>query len=337
MSEKPRMAEVDVLKGMLVVTVVLGHAIQQYGAVLGDFWSAVETLVYSFHMPAFVFVSGFCVWRSLEPAEGRPRGRFLRNRALRLIVPYLTWGVLYFALRAFFGGYARIPYDYGKLPFFLLGYNPDGAMWFVWALFAATVAASLAVWCLGAWRALALAAALAVLHPYVCPGSGAPARALCAVPPYMFFLLLGTVCRERFARYAQAGRIHANLPLAGFALLFVIACWLNVNRIAHPAPWYLLTSVSATFLLFGLAHVLMGRCRAVQTVFALLGAEAMAIYVLGEPIKVACRIVMSGLGVPVTAAFPAMIVLVLVLSVASARVLRRFEIVRKLLLGEGWR
>ena len=120
-------------------------------------------------------------------------------------------------------------------------------------------------------------------------------------------------------------------------MLFVVAYWLNVNRIAYPTPWYLLTAVAATFLLSGLAHVLVGKCRAVQVVFSFLGVEAMAIYVLSEPIKVVSRVVMARIGVPVPVAFPAMIVLVLVLSVVSVRGLRRLAIVRKLLLGEDWR
>lgn len=52
----------DSLKGILIILVVLGHAIQ---AVFkqGCFDNHVWNLIYSFHMPAFMAVSGFVNYR----------------------------------------------------------------------------------------------------------------------------------------------------------------------------------------------------------------------------------------------------------------------------------
>ena len=53
-----RMIWADRLKGCLIILVVLGHAIQvAYGRACEDnhLWS----MIYSFHMPAFVAVSGY--------------------------------------------------------------------------------------------------------------------------------------------------------------------------------------------------------------------------------------------------------------------------------------
>lgn len=48
----------DRLKGLLIVLVVLGHAIQQ---VLGSgcFSNHLWNIIYSFHMPTFMAVSGY--------------------------------------------------------------------------------------------------------------------------------------------------------------------------------------------------------------------------------------------------------------------------------------
>ena len=42
----------DTVKGILIVLVVIGHT----GTMMGDRWLSV---IYSFHMPLFMFVSGF--------------------------------------------------------------------------------------------------------------------------------------------------------------------------------------------------------------------------------------------------------------------------------------
>lgn len=54
MAERNR--SVDAIKGVLIFTVVLGHML------LGTLDNnPVRFLIYSFHMPAFFFISGYCV------------------------------------------------------------------------------------------------------------------------------------------------------------------------------------------------------------------------------------------------------------------------------------
>lgn len=57
-----RLLWADSLKGILIVLVVLGHAIQETLKV-GCFENHVWNYIYSFHMPAFMAVSGFLNYR----------------------------------------------------------------------------------------------------------------------------------------------------------------------------------------------------------------------------------------------------------------------------------
>ena len=59
----PRLLWADALKGWLIVLVVLGHAIQN---TLGDSCATnhLWNIIYSFHMPAFMAVSGYVALRS---------------------------------------------------------------------------------------------------------------------------------------------------------------------------------------------------------------------------------------------------------------------------------
>lgn len=60
--EKRRLIWVDALKGILMILVVLGHAIQ---AELGPYCeeSHLWNLIYSFHMPAFMAISGWLFYK----------------------------------------------------------------------------------------------------------------------------------------------------------------------------------------------------------------------------------------------------------------------------------
>ena len=57
-----RLVWADSLKGMLIALVVLGHAIQEAlrdGCFDNHFWN----YIYSFHMPAFMALSGYLNYR----------------------------------------------------------------------------------------------------------------------------------------------------------------------------------------------------------------------------------------------------------------------------------
>jgi polysaccharide biosynthesis protein PslL len=70
-----RLAWVDILKGIGILAVVVGHI---YGGILGK-------MIFLCHMPLF-FVIGGLLYR--PPAEGTP---FLKQKAIHLLVPYLSF------------------------------------------------------------------------------------------------------------------------------------------------------------------------------------------------------------------------------------------------------
>ena len=57
-----RLVWADSLRGILIVLVVLGHAIQ---VTMGDkcYDNHLWNLIYSFHMPAFMAISGYLAYR----------------------------------------------------------------------------------------------------------------------------------------------------------------------------------------------------------------------------------------------------------------------------------
>lgn len=89
MATKTRDPFWDTLKAMLIVLVVLGHT----GTAMGDKWLSV---IYAFHMPLFIFISGyFSKKQSFSIFGGGNK---------RLIILFLIFNTVYLALDVALGG-----------------------------------------------------------------------------------------------------------------------------------------------------------------------------------------------------------------------------------------
>lgn len=89
---KERDVSFDFMKGILIVLVVLGHAISlMYGPDNPDLWyQPCFNVIYTFHMPLFIFVSGMFLRHSLsdKPLE------FIVKRVKRLALPCAVYSTL---------------------------------------------------------------------------------------------------------------------------------------------------------------------------------------------------------------------------------------------------
>lgn len=121
----------DCLKGFAILTVVLGHTFQGAAA---DFDHYLPfRLVYSFHMPMFMFIAGMTASLGLLPrlksAPNFPSyGSEISSKALRLVLPFGTWAVIkYFTAQP--DGYNLATWVLHVLRL------PDDGLWFLWILF----------------------------------------------------------------------------------------------------------------------------------------------------------------------------------------------------------
>ena len=122
-----RLIWADSLKGWLMILVILGHAIQwilEEGCNDYHVWN----LIYSFHMPAFMAVSGWLAYRGdSKPLMADWKGYLIncKRRGLQLLVPYFAWSFMSFALSG----------DYTLQNLFKMILYPDAYFWFLWVLF----------------------------------------------------------------------------------------------------------------------------------------------------------------------------------------------------------
>lgn len=88
---KPRMHYMDLLKGIAIFMVVMGHVLT---ICIRDIDAAtIFKIIGEVHMPIFFFISGWFTYKAT--ADGRIRRPDLRRRAMQLIVPMVIVSTLW--------------------------------------------------------------------------------------------------------------------------------------------------------------------------------------------------------------------------------------------------
>ncbi len=171
----PRDRFLDCLKGFAIVTVVLGHTFQ---AATPQFDTSLPfRIIYAFHMPMFMFISGMtaslAVSRRLGQAtQATVYASDIRSKAVRLIVPFFTWAMIKYAI-SHPDGYSAAGWLRHVIAL------PDDGLWFLWVLFQCSCALALIE--------LATQAAVGVFTRV--NGTKAPRRASL----YLIFILTGLI------------------------------------------------------------------------------------------------------------------------------------------------
>lgn len=90
MDSKARNNNIDIIKGIAIILMVYGHT-----------FGVARDFIYLFHMPVFIFVSGYCFNKahgaSLQQAE-----EYFFSRVRRLLVPYMGFNIVYAILNNVF-------------------------------------------------------------------------------------------------------------------------------------------------------------------------------------------------------------------------------------------
>jgi len=118
---KERILWIDSLKGFLIFLVVWGHCIQFNNINYDN--NIIFRIIYSFHMPLFFAVSGYCAFSSCWNIN------VIYKRARQLLLPFFFWIIV---------GLIITPPQSIENAFKIIEkkiINPELALWFLWVLF----------------------------------------------------------------------------------------------------------------------------------------------------------------------------------------------------------
>ncbi len=93
--KKPRRDDIQRAKGLAIFLVVLGHLVTGAPPYDADWYMGLRALIYMFHMPFFMALSGYTMYISSSQAKAQANPvSFIAQRAKRLLIPFLIFGVL---------------------------------------------------------------------------------------------------------------------------------------------------------------------------------------------------------------------------------------------------
>lgn len=117
-----RLDFIDYAKGIAILLVVIGHLLQ-YNLV-GTTAKELFDIIYSFHMPLFMFLSGYVASLTIDK-QLVDKGLFVKKKAVSLLIPFV-----------FMGGVDLLLYKHLSIKFVVdLLQNPDNGLWFLIVLF----------------------------------------------------------------------------------------------------------------------------------------------------------------------------------------------------------
>jgi len=121
---------IDYAKGLLIILVVFGHVLRGlHGAHIPiDNEKLMDTLIYSFHMPAFFWLSGLFLGKNM----GHGFKDFYQKKLSRVLYPFLLWSLIQGSLSVILNSMTNSSKDMHRLAFFWL--YPLDQFWFLHAL-----------------------------------------------------------------------------------------------------------------------------------------------------------------------------------------------------------
>jgi fucose 4-O-acetylase-like acetyltransferase len=126
----------DIIKGVAIITVVLGHNIQfgSGGAYYTEelyYSNWVYKMIYSFHMPLFMLVSGYFFARTINNMSYS--AKIFITRITKLLVPILVWSLLPFSIKIMKAIWASQTIGANDFVVWYLNVIVSN-LWFLWAV-----------------------------------------------------------------------------------------------------------------------------------------------------------------------------------------------------------
>lgn len=337
-STKKYYGELNIFRALIIIWVIIGHSFDD----TLPFTSALHSYAYTFHMSAFFLLSGLLFAKKIKAAKTiKQKAVLVKDRALRLLVPYLFFTVVSYCLKYVFGEYANNPLPSGTQIFtdVLLGINnPNGGLWFLHNLFVFSVIAiiisfipDILTFCITVGiYILTIAFNLSNFQ---------------LITYFMMFFFAGIVISSYYSSVSQFfdrafSKKKSKYTVIAICLLFV---FISVSLFITELKFSLETNIIFKLLLcvinilcWYLISQLLSHSKLQLKLINEIGNYGMDIYMIGYYVQISLRVVLNSmLGLPYLVYSICMMVFGLLLPIPISKyIVRRFKITRALVLGD---
>lgn len=215
----------SILQGWGMLLVVIGHAeLAQNGNI--EWVDIIYRAIYSFHMPLFVFISGYLFYLT-RISRCKDYGSVVKDKLLRLGIPLVCFTILGLAAKMLAASLVKNPVEFNgfiDILWMLIGVkqNAMGAMWFINIILLYMLLYPLYVWILKNKFVTAVWLCLLVVVHYLAPADIDILYTTKALKMWIFFACGIVVARYGFDRYVSAGLPTFVLSLLLFVAMFVM-------------------------------------------------------------------------------------------------------------------
>lgn len=335
-SKKRYFDELNIFRALIIAWVIIGHSFDADQSLLGF----SHFYAYSFHMPAFFMLSGFLFSSKLKRSKGiKDKLTQVKDRAQRLIVPYIFFTAVSYVLKIFLENYANNELNSNVIRGFLLcEQNPNGGIWFLYALFLISVFALL-ICNLDNRIMFVIAIALKVGLSF-CDSQIMPIYSFREFPIYFF---AGVLLFDYYPAIIDklndfiSKKKNSLLFIAGIIAMLVISViatyyntYINKNKILK------LIVCIFNILLWYFIAVAINKTKMLKNASMVVGNYGMDIYVIGYYVQIIIRVIgKSILHLPYLAYSPLMCILGIILPIPISKYfVRKIKIARMLMLGD---
>lgn len=135
---KPTLKEFNYLRGIGIFLVVLGHSFPFIDETNISIYKYIHSLIYSFHMPLFIMISGFFAYKILNINSFKEYKKFISNKFKKLMIPYFTISFITIPIKLLLNNFSErkvVPSEILIDIFFYPWNNPIIFFWFIYVLF----------------------------------------------------------------------------------------------------------------------------------------------------------------------------------------------------------
>jgi fucose 4-O-acetylase-like acetyltransferase len=280
---------VDYAKGLGIILVVYGHVARgvfNAGIPMPEsVYFLIDSIIYSFHMPLFFFLSGLFFFQSLNRKGSKV---LIFSKVDTILYPYLLWSLLQGSIEVFLSNFTNGSKSWHEV--LQLLWEPQAQFWFLYALFFVFIISTII--CSTKARnhseLILFIASLLYLYPIILSAHYIPF----VVSKYLVYFCAGIV----FMKHVNIKRLATLQMLLVTFFIFVLAQWLfhgyfSLNYTNSGLGALLLAFVSITFVV-SLSGVLAEKS---LKWLALMGVMSMQIYLMHVLAGSAARIMLSSL------------------------------------------
>lgn len=126
---------IDIAKAICIVLVVIGH---YKPSTSPAYWNTLVDIIYTFHMPLFMFASGFIYKQFTSPIYTlKQYSYFIKSKIHRLAIPYLATSTIIITIKIVMGHYITIDNPCTFNSYIEMLYQPSAGyfLWFLYVLF----------------------------------------------------------------------------------------------------------------------------------------------------------------------------------------------------------